>query len=172
MAEHDSVILSRRVMKGFEPSIFDKLFDDSPVQASRRRLSMDEVKDAVARDLEALLNTRTVIDESLALDFPRALASVASFGLNDFSGLSLASVNDRRRICASIERTIARHEPRLKEIEVGLELDRGSINALYFSIRAVLVVRPAQEPVSFDAMLQPTTLQYSIGRQRPRIGSA
>lgn len=158
-------------MKGFEPSIFDKLFDESPVQASRRRLNMDELKDSVARDLESLLNTRTVIDESLVAAYPLALGSVASYGLNDFSGLSLSSVNDRRRICASIERTIARHEPRLREIEVGLELDRRSINALFFSIRAVLVMRPAEEPVSFDAMLQPTTLQYSIGRQRARVGS-
>ncbi|TVO63676.1 type VI secretion system baseplate subunit TssE [Denitromonas ohlonensis] len=159
-------------MKAFEPSIFDKLFDESPVQALRRRLSMDELKDSVARDLEALLNTRTIIDESLESDYPLALGSVASFGLNDFSGLSLASVNDRRRICASIERAIARHEPRLRDIEVGLELDRRSINALYFFIRGVLVVRPAQEPVSFDAMLQPTTLQYSVGRQRGRSGNS
>lgn len=158
-------------MKGFEPSLFDKLFDDTPLQAARRRLSMDEVKDSVARDLEALLNTRTIIDESLSPRFPHALRSISSFGLNDFSGMSLASVNDRREICASIERAIARHEPRLKDIQVDLELDRRSINALFFSIRAVLVVRPAQEPVSFDAMLQPTTLQYSIARQRLRCGT-
>ncbi|MBT0963771.1 type VI secretion system baseplate subunit TssE [Denitromonas iodatirespirans] len=153
-------------MKGFEPSLFDKLFDDSPVQASRRRLSLDELKDSVARDLEALLNTRTVVDETRASRFPQGLRSVASFGLTDFSGMSLASVNDRRTICEAIERAIARHEPRLQDVQVELELDRRSINALFFSIRAMLVVRPAQEPVNFDAMLKPTTLQYSISRQR------
>ncbi|KAA3653753.1 MAG: type VI secretion system baseplate subunit TssE [Proteobacteria bacterium] len=159
-------------MKGFEPSLFDKLFDNAPIEASRRRLSIDEVKDSVARDLEALLNTRTLIDDTLAQRFPRAVQSIASFGLNDFSGMSLASVSDRRDICASIKRAIACHEPRLKDIQVDLELDRRSINALFFSIRAVLVVRPAHEPVSFDAMLQPTTLQYSIARQRMRGAAA
>lgn len=153
-------------MKGFEPSIFDKLFDDSPQQASRRRLSLEELKDSVARDLESLLNTRAVVDDALASRFPHGGRSVACFGLADFSGMSLASVNDRRMICDAIERAIAHHEPRLREVQVELELDRRSINALFFSIRAMLVVRPAQEPVNFDAMLQPTTLQYSISRQR------
>jgi type VI secretion system protein ImpF len=155
-------------MKGFEPSLFDKLFDDTPVSAVRRSLSLDQLKDSVGRDLEALLNTRTVIDEDLADAFPLAVRSIASFGLNDFAGMSLANIHDRRRICQSIERAIARHEPRLRDVQVTLELSRNSINALYFTIKAMLVVRPAQEPVSFDAMLQPTTLQYSVHRPRQR----
>lgn len=159
-------------MKGFEPSLFDKLFDDMPVSAIRRRLSLNELKDSVGRDLESLLNTRTVIDEDLAESFPLALRSIASFGLNDFAGLSLASVHDRRRICLSIERAISRHEPRLRDVQVSLELNRNSINALYFTIKAMLVVRPVQEPVSFDAMLQPTTLQYSVNRAYPRAAGS
>ena len=158
-------------MKGFEPSLFDKLFDGSPMSPIRRRLSLDNMKDSVARDLEALLNTRTVLDEDVLSRFPLCTQSVASFGLNDFAGLSLASVHDRQGICSSIERAIRRHEPRLRDVHVTLELNRHSINALYFSIKALLVVRPAQEPISFDAMLQPTTLQYSVNRQRPRSGA-
>jgi len=155
-------------MKGFEPSFLDKLFSDGAAAPMRRRLSLEELKDSVARDLEALLNARTTIDETLAKTYPEAMRSIVSFGLNDFAGLSLASVHDRDRICMGIERAIARHEPRLREVKVKLELDRHSINALYFSIKAMLVVRPAQEPVSFDAMLQPTTLQYSVNRQNKR----
>jgi type VI secretion system protein ImpF len=155
-------------MKGFEPSLFDKLFDDVPMLATRRRLSLDVLKDSVARDLEALLNARTIFDDDAMDDFPQVSDSVATFGLSDFAGLSLASVHDRFRICGSIERAIARHEPRLRDVQVTLELNRQSTNALYFSIRAVLVVRPAQEPVSFDALLQPTTLQYCVNKQRLR----
>jgi type VI secretion system protein ImpF len=58
------------MIKGFEPSLFDKLFDDPPLAAVRRKLSLDELKDSVARDLEALLNTRVVFDAALAQDFP------------------------------------------------------------------------------------------------------
>uniref|UniRef100_Q47E18 IraD/Gp25-like domain-containing protein n=1 Tax=Dechloromonas aromatica (strain RCB) TaxID=159087 RepID=Q47E18_DECAR len=158
------------MIKGFEPSLFDKLFDDQPVGAARRRLSLEQLKDSVARDLEALLNTRVVLDDGFETTYPLTMRSVAGFGLSDFAGLSLANVHDRRRICASIESAIAAHEPRLREVRVDLELHRKTVNALYFSINAVLVVRPAQEPVSFDALLQPTSLQYSVTRHRPRLG--
>ena len=153
----------------FEPSFFDKIFDDQPVGAARRRLSLEQLKDSVARDLESLLNTRVVFDPAMAEFFPLTARSVAGFGLADFAGLSLANVHHRRSICSSIEAAIAAHEPRLREVLVELELQRKTINALYFSINAVLVVRPAQEPVSFDALLTPTSLQYSVSRQR-RLG--
>jgi len=159
-------------MKGFELTLFDKLFDDSPIAPVRRRLSVDELKDCVARDLEDLLNARTAVEEDLGERFPEAMRSLLTFGLSDFAGMSLSSVHDRTRICASLERAIARHEPRLRDVQVILELDRRSVNALFFSIRALLVVKPAHEPVSFDAMLQPTTLQYSVSKHRPRSGNA
>lgn len=160
--------LVARAMKGFEPSFLDKLFCDDLSSPVRRRLTLEELKDSVARDLEALLNARTTVDESLGKRFPECMRSILTFGLNDFAGMSLASVHDRDAICQSIVRTIARHEPRLRDVRVKLELNRHSINALYFSIKAMLVVRPAQEPVSFDAMLQPTTLQYSVNRTNAR----
>lgn len=159
------------MIKGFEPSLFDKLFDDLPVGAARWRLSLEQLKDSVARDLEALLNTRVILGEEHDQSFPLAVRSVAGFGLSDFAGLSLANVHDRRRICASIAAAIAAHEPRLREVRVDLELHRKTVNALYFSINAVLFVRPAQEPVAFDALLQPTSLQYSVSRHRPRPGA-
>lgn len=152
--------------KGFEPSLFDKLFDDQPMGAVRRRLSLEQLKDSVARDLEALLNTRVALDAEATESLPLVSRSVASFGLADFAALSLANVHHRRQICASIESAIAAHEPRLRDVRVELELQRKTVNALYFSINAVLVVRPAQEPVSFDALLTPTSLQYSVSRHR------
>ena len=50
--------------------------------------------------------------------------------------------------------------------EHGVEVDQNSINKLYFGITALLVVHEAKEPVSFDALLQPSTLQYSISNSR------
>jgi type VI secretion system protein ImpF len=158
-------------MKGFEPSFLDKLFDDeprTPVAPALRRLSLEELKLTVARDVEAILNTRIVhTDEELAT-WPECRRSVVTYGLRDFSGLSLASHFDRALICRSIEQAISRHEPRLQQVKVTLELAQQSTNALFFAISALLVVYPAQEPVSFDALLQPSTLQYSVKRGRPR----
>lgn len=154
-------------MKRFEPSLLDKLFDDdprSPAPAAMRQLSLDELKSRVARDVEALLNTRIVLTEHDLVKLTECQRSVLTYGLNDFAGLSLASHDDRTFICESIRQAIARHEPRLRDVVVALELNGQSTNALYFGIRAKLVVHPAEEPVSFDAMLQASTLQYSVTR--------
>jgi type VI secretion system protein ImpF len=156
-------------MKGFTPGLFDRLMlpgDPGVGSATVTRLSLEEMKDSVARDLEALLNTRTVIPELLLKRFPECGRSVVTYGLNDFAGLSLASADDRSHICQSLERAIARHEPRLRNVRASLEVQEGSINRLNFAITAMLVLNAAQEPVNFDAVLQPSSLHYSISKAR------
>ena len=158
-------------MNRFEPGLLDKLFGDGPHQSAPavvRQLSMDELKGTVARHIESLLNARiTFTDEHLA-GLDECQRSVLTYGLNDFAGLSLASHDDRETICKSIERAIERHERRLQQVEVKLEVNAQSTNVLCFAIKAILVVHPAAEPVNFDAMLQPSTLQYSVTRSRPK----
>ena len=159
-------------MKRFEPSFLDKLFDDEPhlpASPAMRQLSLEELKATVARDVEAILNTRIALTEHELLALPECRKSVLTYGLNDFAGLSLASHYDRTFICKSIQQAIERHEPRLQQVAVTLEMNQQSTNALYFAIQALLVVHPAEEPVSFDAMLQPSTLQYSVTRARAKL---
>jgi type VI secretion system protein ImpF len=160
-------------MKGFEPSFLDKLFDSdprSPASPVLRRLSVDELKEAVARDIEALLNARIVFHEEDLKAFPECKRSILTYGMNDFAGLSLASHADRVFICRSLELAIARHEPRLKNVHVHLDIDKNSINILHFGIRALLVVADAREPINFDALLQPSTLQYTVSKSRVTSG--
>jgi type VI secretion system protein ImpF len=156
-------------MKNFEPSLLDKLFDDephAPARAALRQLSIDELKNTVARDIEALLNTRIAITEEELKGLPECRRSILTYGLNDFAGLSLASYNDRMFICQSLAKAIERHETRLQQVNVTLQVNERSTSTLYFGISALLVVHPAREPVSFDALLQPSTLQYSVTRGR------
>ena len=100
---------------------------------------------------------------------------MVGYGLCDFADRSLSSPTDRAHICACIENTIARHEPRLQNVKALLEMqgDAGapSVNRLGFSITAVLMGSMSEEPVNFDAVLQPSTLQYSI-RKAGRAGAA
>ena len=162
-------------MKRFEPSLLDKLFDDdprSPAPAAMRQLSLEELKSRVASDVESLLNTRIALTEGELEELEQCQRSVLTYGLNDFAGRSLTSHDDRTFICESIRYAIDRHEPRLREVTVALEVDTQSTNALYFVIRAKLVVHPAEEPVSFDAMLQASTLQYSVMRSRRAADAA
>jgi type VI secretion system protein ImpF len=159
-------------MKGFPQTLFDKLLGDSVALrniGSITRLSIEQVKDTVAADLEALLNTRSVVFEDVLQAYPECHRSIISYGLCDFAGMSLASIDDRAFICRGLERTISRHEPRLRNVRATLELDQKSINKLNFAITALLVVHESKEPVSFDAVLQPSTLQYSISSTRNTV---
>ncbi len=161
-----SPTLTRR---GFEPTLFDRLFDDapgSPQETVVQRLTLEELKDSVASDLEALLNSRCAAETDEIEKFPQASRSIVRFGLPDFCGMTLASPADRNSVCRSLERAIAQHEPRLRDVRVRLEVDERKSNQLKFSIAALLVVNPAREVVSFDALLQPSTLQYSVSRGR------
>jgi len=156
-------------MKGFEPSLLEKLFDDAPRDATYgmvKRLSNEEFKDSVARDVEGLLNNRFVVAEDVLKRFPHCQRSLATYGIHDFSGRSLASSTDRAFICHSLELAISRHEPRLTNVRVLLDQEQRTTGALRFSISALLVVHPSREPINFDALLQPSTLQYSVSRSR------
>ena len=158
------------MQRGFQPTLFDRLFDDAPKLGSEavalRQWSLQDLKDAVARDVEALLNSRAGLHEDRYASFSEVSRSLLSFGMTDFVGLSLASPADRNRICRTLERTIATHEPRLKSVHVDLDLDGTAVNSLRFNIQALLQVHPAEEPVNFDAVLAPSSLQYSVGRGR------
>lgn len=160
-------------MQGYVPGLMDRLMD-GPAHGSRNasplRMSIEELKDSVARDLEALLNTRIATPELLPKQFPECRRSLVTYGLQDFAGRSLSSFDDRAHICACLEGAIARHEPRLRNVRASLELRDDAVNCLNFSITALLVVHAAQEPVNFDAVLQPTSQHYTISRGRRPAG--
>jgi type VI secretion system protein ImpF len=161
-------------MKGFTPGLFDRLLDvpvSGATGATVSRMSVEDLKDSVARDLEALLNTRTVIPEQILKRYPECSRSIITYGLNDFAGRSLSSPDDRAYICMCLEKAIARHEPRLRNVKASLEIREDAINRLNFAITALMVVSSSQEPVNFDAVLQPSSLHYTISKAR-RAASA
>lgn len=162
--------MDRALTRGFAPSLFEKLFDDQPKSPTDgqalKRLNIEELKEFVAIDVEALLNSRRGHTEERLEAYAQSRDSILSFGINDFVGLSLSNPADCHRICRSIEQAIQRHDKRLHAVRVTLEADRYSTNTLRFNINALLVVYPAREAVSFDALLQPTTQQYSVARGR------
>jgi type VI secretion system protein ImpF len=152
------------------PTLLERLEDAQPHEYaerySLRMITADDLKESVARDLEALLNSRCAFGREIFEQFPETLQSACSYGMDDFVGLSLSSPGDCNTICSSLERTIALHERRLKQVRVSLEIEDGAVNRLKFAIHALLVVHPSTEPVFFDALLQPSTLQYSVNKAK------
>lgn len=144
---------------GFRSTLFDRLIPDYDEQL--KGLSIQELRESVAHDLEDLLNSRMAKLEQID-DFPLVKKSILQFGIIDFVGLSTANPTDRDKICQSIEQSIAAHEPRLTQIKVEMLLDGHNMGSLCLSIQAYLNIHPLYEPVVFDALLKPTTQQYVI----------
>jgi len=149
----------------YSPSFLDRLIDSHGRTGGDHHVhqaTLAQIKDNVGRDLEALLNTRHGQDMTQLAAFPNSKNSILSFGIADFSSQSLANPNHRQEICRSIEQAIHLHEPRLKQVEVSLSVEASTLNRLHFVIKALLMIDRGREHVSFDALLQPLTLQYSI----------
>lgn len=154
-------------MSGFIPTLFDRLMGEQSsgtLHGTIATLTMEQLKDSVARDLEALLNTRVALPPGLLEPYPLCRNSILNYGLMDFAGLCLSSADDRAAICASLKQAIERHEPRLRDVVASLEANGGAVNKLNFVINATLQVDAASEAVNFNAVLQPSSLHYSISK--------
>lgn len=144
---------------GFRATLFERL---TTKHDSGKGLSIQELRESIAADLEDLLNTR-LANIAIEIDaLTLAKQSIIQFGIIDFVGLSTANPLDRDKICQSIEQSIAAHEPRLGQIKVEMLMDGDNMGALCLSIRAFLNIHPLYEPIIFDALLKPTTQQYVI----------
>lgn len=158
-------------MNGFTPGVLDRLMNERADGAAE--LTVEQIKDLVARDLEALLNARVALPPGAFDTHPLAGASILNYGLIDFAAFCLTSAEDRAAICASIKSAIDTHEPRLKDVSASLVPLAGSVNRLDFVIHARLALPDSLnapgDAVNFSAVLQPSSLHYAVRRTaRPR----
>ena len=100
---------------GFRSTLFGRLIPEQ--EELLRGLTIKELRESVAHDLEDLLNSRIAKLETID-DFPLVKKSILQFGIIDFVGLSTANPMDRDKICQSIEVSIAAQESRLTQIKV------------------------------------------------------
>ena len=135
--------------------------------AHRDGVPLRQLREALRRDLEDLLNTRRCCaswsDELNELGY-----SLVHYGLKDFSGSSFGSPEEQEQFRQDIEQAIAQYEPRLAHVVVQLPRTDPRDRTLRFRIEAVLNVWPASEavPVVFDSSLQPLTATFEVeGRE-------
>jgi type VI secretion system protein ImpF len=131
------------------PSLLDRLLDDEPDRrqesADRRVFSMAQLRQAVLRDLAALLNT-PALDQSDPLDdHPRVARSVVNYGVRDLSGVIHSGIDlaahERR-----IREAIWNFEPRILRDSVrvrAVSSQKMGRNALSFEIEGELWAHPA-----------------------------
>lgn len=146
-------------------SVLDRLIDQEPERKLEppltRSQSLRELKAALRRDLEWLLNTRRTIEESPA-SLKELERSLYNYGLPDVSSLYLRSSKDQDSLLKAIRVAINYFEPRLLNIKVALEPAAADARVLRFSIEGLLRMDPAPEHVFFDTMLEPMSGQYQV----------
>ena len=146
-------------------SILDRLIDRDPKRSIEapltRAQSLRELKAAVKRDLEWLLNTRRTIE--LAPDSAReTVRSVYHYGFADLSSKFVLSSRDHGDLAREMEATIAQFEPRLKRAKVRMEPVEGNYRSLRFVIDGMLCMDPSPEPVRFDTVLELSKGAYEV----------
>jgi type VI secretion system protein ImpF len=162
-------------MSHYAPSLLDKLLGiegAGPAKGTHLRLSVDQIKESVARDIEALLNSHPGLSEESLARFPHASKSLLTLGLIDITSLSMASDRDRLRVKDAIRRALVEHDPRLREVDVDVRPSPQASTSLCFTIRAKLILNPDVEPVAFDAVLQRGSNRYDVSRSDRRAARA
>lgn len=152
-----------------QPSLLDRLRDDDPDQPADEGDAEDtgaactprQIKDAVRRDLEWLLNTKRPLNESIESLGPLA-TSVYTYGLPDPTNLSLDNMADRERLRQGIEEAIRAFDPRLDRVAVTLLPSPPLAQALHYEIQAQLNVAPKPIAIRFDSVLQLQSSTFQV----------
>ena len=147
-------------------SVFDRLIDqDTKVRAEApptRLQSMRDLKTALRRDLEWLLNTRHPLDAPPegATELPHSLYT---YGLPDITSMSVSSADDRNKLARIMETALANFEPRLANAKVKfVQGGDAKAHVLHFVIDGLLRVDPAPEYVTFDTVLELVIGAYDV----------
>lgn len=132
-----------------QPSLLDRLTDDEPVKKSeakeKRGLSQARLRQSVLRDLNWLFNSSNLETVQNLDHYPEVARSVINFGMPDFTGHTLSSV-DVPEIERLLRQSICDFEPRIlrRTIRVRLNVDEQQMshNAMTFDIEGELWADP------------------------------
>jgi type VI secretion system protein ImpF len=141
------------------PCLFDRLTDLEPRVRRDQPLTsweqMEQLKQAVARDLTNLLNTRRS-EADIPEEFKKTNESVAAYGIEDFTSSPVNGEQMRR----AIDKSIRIFEPRLSHVSVQMRTT-GDFE-LEFRIVAMLRVDVRSEPVVFDTILPKHSRRFRV----------
>jgi len=130
-----------------------------PVQY--RMVNIGAIKASVKRDLEKLLNTRRQI-LIVPVEYKEVNSSVFIYGLQDFTSKNPKSPSAKLKLRQDVEKAVLLFEPRLKNVNVNLEIPTEKERNLRFRITGVLVIEPVKEPVIFDTYYDVNRSEFVI----------
>jgi type VI secretion system protein ImpF len=146
-----------------QPSLLDRLTDDMPEQKrealDRQVLTMQQLRNAVLRDLAALLNTTNLGATDDLEGLPLAAASVLNYGVPSFTG-AVASSDRVTSLEQSIATAIRQFEPRIRAGSVRVrarESTDDAIPRLIFEIQGELWAQPVPQQLFLETSVDIAT---------------
>lgn len=127
-----------------------------------RIMERPDIRAAVSRDLNWLLNTRTPLT---AEEFDTRDLTVIDFGVPDFGKGTPENVRDQKQRAARTEKAIRAFEPRLQNVKVSIVPEMGSERSLTMIIEADMVADDVRDPVSFMTIYDSTTGKMEINAE-------
>lgn len=132
------------------PSLLDRLSPDG-----RGLKGAAALREALRRDLEALLNSRRHLF-SLPPEHAALEDTLLGYGLDDMTHEHQGSEEFREEFAEAVERLVRRFEPRLPRFEVTVVSDPDGIDrTLRFRITGVAVLAGERQELHFDSHVDP-----------------
>lgn len=162
----DPLLRFRPVSQTLSRSVLDRLLDDEPDRAQDRPTligaQVRELREAIRRDLETLLNTRRCPQSppSLLEDLGNSLRS---YGVDGFVSANLLTDAARTQFAYTLERRIALFETRLTDVRVTVLRNRAiAERALRLRIDGYFRLHDGMPPISFESTMDPSTQRFLV----------
>jgi type VI secretion system protein ImpF len=107
----------------WSPTVLDLLLQPLSQSGEIAARSRNPQRDSIARDLEALLNTRRE-EELVPPEYEEAAKSLLNFGFPEVTSYgNLSSPIEQTKLCKAMEEAIRLFEPRLKKVSVRVAMN-------------------------------------------------
>ncbi len=132
-----------------QPSLIDRLTDNDPLNQKESReqrvMSLQQIRDAVQRDLASLLNVGCLATTDDLEEYPYVAHSVLNYGIPDLSGMTVHAT-DTVTLERALHQAIVDFEPRILanslRIRVVTDPEEMHRNAMVFVIEGKLWSQP------------------------------
>ena len=134
-----------------------------PLRAGETEPSGDPLIHSIARDLEALVNSRR--GEVAMAEYPEVETSIANFGMPALSGYGdIGTGAEQNRLCRAIEDAVRTFEPRLKRAQVSVAKASGERRSVV-RFRLSATVAGLDRRDIFELRLKPETGEMTVAAE-------
>lgn len=144
-------------------SVLDRLLEapEGDGGPRSRGASLRDLKVAIRRDLEVLLNARQRC-RSWPADYVELESSLVNFGIPDFTAGAFESQTRVEALRREIEEAIRRFEPRFESVSVEITEKQEYDRTFRIRVSAMMYADPAPEPITLDSVLESATRTFDV----------